>query len=92
MAEKTYTGFRVKCKHDTEANWMLATNFSPLAGEIIVYDPDANNEAPRIKVGDGSTNVNALPFASGGSGGNDIVASASEPTDPVDGMIWLDIS
>jgi hypothetical protein len=39
-----------------------AKNFSPLKGEIIVYDAEGENGAARIKVGDGVTNVNDLPF------------------------------
>ena len=61
---------RVQHKHETEANWLLATNFVPLAGEIIIYDPDPDNEDPskrysgiRVKIGDGETPVNSLPFA-----------------------------
>ena len=54
---------RIKSKHDTEANWALAENFKPYAGEIIVYDVDANHAYPRFKVGDGKTNVNDLPFS-----------------------------
>ena len=53
---------RILHKHDIEAHWKLATNFSPLAGEIIIYDPDENYENARVKVGDGKTNVNNLPF------------------------------
>lgn len=53
---------RIVHKHDIEAHWKLATNFSPLAGEMIIYDPDENNENARIKIGDGKTNVNDLPF------------------------------
>lgn len=33
-----------------------------MASEIIVYDPDENYDYPRIKIGDGKTNINALPF------------------------------
>lgn len=54
---------RIKNKHDTEANWALAENFKPLAGEVIVYDVDANHAYPRFKVGDGETLVSALPFS-----------------------------
>ena len=54
---------RIKNKHDTEANWALAENFKPLAGEVIVYDVDSNHAYPRFKVGDGKTLVNALPFS-----------------------------
>lgn len=60
---------RVQHKHDIEANWLLATNFVPLAGEIIIYDPDLDNEdlskrypGIRVKIGDGETPVNSLPF------------------------------
>lgn len=53
---------RILFKHDSLENWTKATNFKPLAGEIIVYDVDANNPFPRIKVGDGETFVNDLDF------------------------------
>ena len=54
---------RITNKHDTEANWALAENFKPLAGEVIVYDVDSNHAYPRFKVGDGKTLVSALPFS-----------------------------
>lgn len=54
---------RIINKHDTEANWALAENFKPLAGEVIVYDVDSNHAYPRFKVGDGKTLVSALPFS-----------------------------
>lgn len=62
MAEKNIKS-RIVNKHDLESNWQLATGFTPMAGEIIVYDIDANYNYERIKIGDGSTNVNDLPFA-----------------------------
>ena len=49
--------------HGTEAEWN-ASSYIPKAGEIIIYDADANNPV-RHKIGDGTTNVNALPFATG---------------------------
>ena len=61
MAEKNIKS-RVVLKHDTEANWNLATNFIPLRGEMIIYDADSTYTYPRIKIGDGTTNVNSLPF------------------------------
>ena len=61
MAEKNIKS-RIVHKHDTEANWKLATGFTPMAGEIIVYDVDASCGYERIKVGDGARNVNDLPF------------------------------
>ena len=48
---------RVQNKCDTAANWRLATNFKPLKGEIILY-----TDTKQMKVGDGNTLVNNLPF------------------------------
>lgn len=44
-------------KTDTEANWNNATSVVPKKGELIVY-----SDLRRIKVGDGVTKVNILPF------------------------------
>jgi hypothetical protein len=71
MANKTYQG-RIVQKHDNSANWVKATNFIPLKGEIIIYD-DLN----KIKIGDGTTKVNDLDFNSclpdGGTAGDALV-------------------
>lgn len=64
MAEKTLKT-RIIQKHDTEANWLLATNFTPMNGEIIIYDEDDNYNYKRIKVGNGIDNVNVLDFYTG---------------------------
>lgn len=61
MAEKTLKS-RIVHKHDVESNWLLATNFTPKQGEIIVYDIDENYNYERFKIGDGVQNVNTLPF------------------------------
>lgn len=61
MAEKTLKT-RIIQKHDTEANWLLATNFTPMNGEIIIYDEDDNHDYKRIKIGNGTDNVNDLDF------------------------------
>ena len=61
MAEKRLNA-RIIHKHETEANWLLATNFVPLQGEIIIYDIDSTHNYERVKVGDGKTLVSALPF------------------------------
>ena len=53
---------RVMLKHDTEENWLKATGFIPKLSEPIVYDEDAQHPYKRFKIGDGETNVNALPF------------------------------
>lgn len=70
MAEKKIYG-RIAQKHDVEKNWLKATKFIPMKGELIVYDRDDNVEDEdlkgtysyeRLKVGDGVTLVSALPF------------------------------
>lgn len=53
---------RIKLKHDTEANWLKATTFKPLEGELIIYDVDSAHSAPRFKVGDGVKVVGDLLF------------------------------
>ena len=77
-ANKTFNT-RVQLKNDIEANWIKAVNFSPLLGEVIVYNAEAEGDEfpkdidgqnlrdyyityPRIKIGNGETNVNDLPF------------------------------
>lgn len=67
MATEKNINSRVVFKHDIEANWKQAINFVPKAGELILYDPSPNDpnhpyDYTRIKLGDGSTKVNDLPF------------------------------
>ena len=61
MAEKTLNT-RIQMKTDTEANWNKATKFIPKNGEIIVYATDATHNYQRLKIGNGTTLVNNLPF------------------------------
>ena len=49
---------RILLKHDTPENWEALTTFTPLAGELIVYD----GEYPRFKIGDGQTLLQDLKF------------------------------
>jgi hypothetical protein len=53
---------RIIHKHETEADWRKATGFTPLQGELIIYDIDDTHDYERFKIGDGKTNVNNLPF------------------------------
>lgn len=62
MAEKNVQA-RIQHKHDTEANWNKATGFIPKAGELIIYDVDADHEYARVKIGDGVTAIDQLNFA-----------------------------
>ena len=65
-------------KHDIEANWLKAINFTPYKGQIIIYDSEFDKDnnildlpegrlSPysyaRFKIGDGIHNINDLPFA-----------------------------
>ena len=61
MAEKILNA-RIQMKTDTETNWLNKANFIPKNGEIIIYATDATHSYQRIKVGDGVTLVNNLPF------------------------------
>ena len=65
MAQKNINA-RFQNKHDVEASWLNLTNFIPLQGEFIIYDPDENYTHPRVKVGDGVSDINALPFITDG--------------------------
>ena len=62
MATKSFNT-RIINKHDIAKNWVLAVNFVPEKGELIVYVIDENYSYERFKIGDGVKNVNALPFA-----------------------------
>ena len=42
-----------------------ARSFVPRNGEVIIFKADENYSFPRIKIGDGVTNVLSLPFATG---------------------------
>lgn len=53
---------RVSQLHKTEAEWNVLPNFVPLQGEFIVFDPDKQHNYARLKIGDGCTLLNQLPF------------------------------
>lgn len=72
---------RIQLKSDTEANWNKAgpkqnsLGFVPLAGELIIYTPDATHDYSRLKVGDGITNVTLLPFIDAGTVNGDTIVN-----------------
>jgi hypothetical protein len=53
---------RVSNLHKTEEEWKKYKNWTPEAGELIVYDPDSKHDYARLKVGDGKTMLSELPF------------------------------
>lgn len=48
-------------KSDTSENWSKAKNFIPKENELIIY---SDSFPGTIKIGDGKTKVNDLPFLS----------------------------
>ena len=61
MANRTLNT-RIQLKCDTEANWSKALNFIPKKGEAIIYSADSAHPFSRLKVGDGNSYINELPF------------------------------
>ena len=62
---------RVSQLHKTEAGWNDLPDFTPLAGEFVVFDVDDQHDYIRLKIGDGvmlengkivGTKLKDLPF------------------------------
>ena len=89
MPETNVIKSRLQLKTDTEANWnrLAATNsssgFIPLLGEIIIYAPDNTHSYSRMKIGNGTTNVVALPFIDAYFSGTPVLASKWDNFDEV---------
>ena len=62
--QESHMKARVSQLHKTETEWNKLTNFTPAAGEIIVFDPelDKTYNYVRLKIGDGTTKLIDLPF------------------------------
>lgn len=78
---------RIAPKHDVEANWNKATQFVPLKGEIIIYEPDDQHAYARQKIGDGKTLVKNLPFINTKIG----TADTNEVLDKIEYLTEADI-
>lgn len=52
---------RVQSLRDNEANWN-GRDFTPLEGEIVIYNSDEDHVIPRLKIGDGDSLLSSLPF------------------------------
>ena len=100
MPETNVFNSRIRLKMDTEANWNDHP-IVPLAGELIIYSADTNHNYSRLKVGDGVTNVTALPFIDAGTiQGNTLPEGAvfsfpnreSFPYPGVQNTLYIDLS
>ena len=95
---------RIQLKSDTEANWNKAgpkdgsLGFIPLRGELIIYSADETHAFSRLKVGDGVTNVTALPFIDAGTLNGEeaeVIMKASYNEFPQPGspkLLYIDLS
>ena len=107
MAGTSTLKTRIQLKSDTEANWDKAgpkngsNGFIPLSGELIIYSADNAHPFSRLKVGDGVTNVTALPFIDAGTINgevipeNEIVQAATFSAFPIPGQagkLYIDLS
>ena len=78
MATEKTISARMQMKTDTALNWSKAINFIPKKGEIIIYEADSDYGYERMKIGDGSTKVNDLPFVIGAKDWNQNDPTASD--------------
>ena len=78
MATEKTISARMQMKTDTTLNWSKAVNFIPKKGEIIIYEADSDYGYERMKIGDGSTKVNDLPFVIGAKDWNQNDPTASD--------------
>ena len=53
---------RICLLHKTESEWNKLSDFTPLQGELIIFDPDRRHRYARVKIGDGATELSKLPF------------------------------
>lgn len=77
-------------RHDTLENWQSSNPVLKKGEMVLVYDAKATKDPVKIKIGDGSSNFNALPYQ------NDVVAEAKAPTTEDKGYklgkMWVDTS
>lgn len=53
---------RVSHLHKTAVEWAKYKDWTPDAGEFIIYDPDERYNYARVKVGDGKRTLSELDF------------------------------
>lgn len=77
-------------RNDTLENWQSSNPVLQKGEMVLVYDAKAAKDPVKIKIGDGSSNFNALPYQ------NDVIAEAKAPTTEDKGYklgkMWVDTS
>ena len=77
-------------RNDTLENWKTSNPVLQKGEMVLVYDTKAAKDPVKIKIGDGSSNFNALPYQ------NDVIAEAKAPTTEDKGYklgkMWVDTS
>lgn len=77
-------------RNDTLENWQSSNPVLQKGEMVLVYDAKSTKDPVKIKIGDGSSNFNALPYQ------NDVIAEAKAPTTEDKGYklgkMWVDTS
>lgn len=77
-------------RNDTLENWQSSNPVLQKGEMILVYDAKSTKDPVKIKIGDGSSNFNTLPYQ------NDVIAEAKAPTTEDKGYklgkMWVDTS
>lgn len=77
-------------RHDTLENWQSSNPVLKKGEMVLVYDAKSPKDPVKIKIGDGSSNFNTLPYQ------NDVIAEAKAPTTEDKGYklgkMWVDTS
>ena len=77
---------RIQLRRDTSANW---TRVNPILED---GEPGLDTTTNQIKYGDGSTDWDNLPYASGGGGGDSIVNGNYSVSVGADGVVTMETS
>lgn len=77
-------------RNDTLENWQSSNPVLQKGEMVLVYDAKSTKDPVKVKIGDGSSNFNALPYQ------NDVIAEAKAPTTEDKGYklgkMWVDTS
>lgn len=68
---------------NTSSYWAENSSYVPASGEIVIYD-DNDGTSPKLKVGNGTSTINNLPFM--------VEIYTSTPPDNASvGALWIDM-